>query len=542
MADVVVVGGGPAGSVAALVLARAGFEVVVVERARVSAAQGLRRVSRARARSSASTASASRRGGPRRGVAAARRPPADAARAGTGAAVRAGVARLRARHGSTRPAARAACRAGASIVRGARRRRASSRQGRVAGVRMRDDDGAPHDAARALGRRRRRRGLDGRAPGRVGAAAARNAAVRRSAGTTRGSTTSRAASRCTRARATTSPLNPLGGGLANAMLVVPRDARSPAGRAIVDAGMAGGGREAERRTTARCAHADRAGARIARRVRWRTRVRSPVAAGVVLAGDAAGFLDPFTGQGLYLAFTSGENAALAIVAAARRPRARERARSDATRASAVATSPRASGSPRPSRVLVDVPPLARRAAARLAADPEPRRCADRCAGRAARAAGRAARRSAGTAGPVIVTENARRRSRRRPRRSTGSRRRRSAGRRCCRTTASSACSPSAARRASSRWARWRHVLPDPLDGRTGQRSRDAAHPLPPRARLDARDGRRVALHAARGRRRPASRSSTAWQFVFPVAADWLRPARRRRLSSSTASRRGRWRA
>jgi 2-polyprenyl-6-methoxyphenol hydroxylase-like FAD-dependent oxidoreductase len=45
------------------------------------------------------------------------------------------------------------------------------------------------------------------------------------------------------------------------------------------------------------------------------RVRSPVAPGALLIGDAAGFLNPFTGQGVYLALSGAEAAGTAILAA-----------------------------------------------------------------------------------------------------------------------------------------------------------------------------------------------------------------------------------
>jgi 2-polyprenyl-6-methoxyphenol hydroxylase-like FAD-dependent oxidoreductase len=98
-------------------------------------------------------------------------------------------------------------------------------------------------------------------------------------------------------------------------------------------------------------------------------VRAPIADGLVLAGDAAGFLNPFTGQGVFLALTSAEGAAAAIVASAR-DRAAETAafaRFAATRASDFAARRRVSGLV---GALVDLPPLARRAAARLARSPQ----------------------------------------------------------------------------------------------------------------------------------------------------------------------------
>jgi flavin-dependent dehydrogenase len=51
------------------------------------------------------------------------------------------------------------------------------------------------------------------------------------------------------------------------------------------------------------------------------RVRSPIAPGALLVGDAAGFLNPFTGQGVYLALTGADAAGTAILAALRDRRA-----------------------------------------------------------------------------------------------------------------------------------------------------------------------------------------------------------------------------
>ncbi len=97
--------------------------------------------------------------------------------------------------------------------------------------------------------------------------------------------------------------------------------------------------------------------------------RAAYQAGAVLVGDAAGFLDPFTGQGVFLALSGAERAAGAILAAlrgAQRPRepleayARWRARDVAWRrrlSKAVS-------------LLVDVPVLARRAARRLERFPD----------------------------------------------------------------------------------------------------------------------------------------------------------------------------
>jgi flavin-dependent dehydrogenase len=94
------------------------------------------------------------------------------------------------------------------------------------------------------------------------------------------------------------------------------------------------------------------------------RVRSPIAPGALLVGDAAGFLNPFTGQGVYLALTGADAAGTAILAALRDRRAESSAlgryavartrdfRARSTLCSLVA-------------MILDVAPLARRTANRL---------------------------------------------------------------------------------------------------------------------------------------------------------------------------------
>jgi flavin-dependent dehydrogenase len=98
-------------------------------------------------------------------------------------------------------------------------------------------------------------------------------------------------------------------------------------------------------------------------------VRAAIAPGCVLVGDAAGFLNPFTGQGVFLALTSAEHAATAIVESARQ-RSRESAafgRYAGMRDDDFAIRRRVSGLV---TTLVDLPPLARRAAGRLARSPQ----------------------------------------------------------------------------------------------------------------------------------------------------------------------------
>ncbi len=98
-------------------------------------------------------------------------------------------------------------------------------------------------------------------------------------------------------------------------------------------------------------------------------VRAVAAEGVVLVGDAAGFLNPFTGQGVFLALRSARDAATAVLAAvadracegdAFGTYGRERQRDFAMRRRLTQLV----------NVLVDVPVLARRATSRLRLRPE----------------------------------------------------------------------------------------------------------------------------------------------------------------------------
>ena len=98
-------------------------------------------------------------------------------------------------------------------------------------------------------------------------------------------------------------------------------------------------------------------------------VAAATGAGALLIGDAAGFLNPFTGQGVFLALSSARRAAEAIVAASA-----QRAGGDA--ALAAYASARAGDFAARKRltklvdILIDVPFLARRVADRLRARPE----------------------------------------------------------------------------------------------------------------------------------------------------------------------------
>jgi 2-polyprenyl-6-methoxyphenol hydroxylase-like FAD-dependent oxidoreductase len=156
-------------------------------------------------------------------------------------------------------------------------------------------------------------------------------------------------------------INPLDAERANVMVVVPHAALARwAGD--VDDGVRGKAAELGRGHRS-FAGAVRSGERVAVGP-LAHRVRSPIAPGALLVGDAAGFLNPFTGQGVFLALRGAEAAATAIAAALRERAAesaafvryaRERERDFAARKrlSALVS------------LLIDVPPLARRVVARL---------------------------------------------------------------------------------------------------------------------------------------------------------------------------------
>ena len=160
-------------------------------------------------------------------------------------------------------------------------------------------------------------------------------------------------------------LNPLGHNMTNVMVVVPKTSLA-SWSGFVDAGVAGKAAELGRGHRS-FASAQRVGARAANGPLAHS-VRAPIASGVVLIGDAAGFLNPFTGQGVFLALTSAENAARAIVASAadRSREARAFAGYADDRTADFAVRQRLSAAV---GWLIDVPPLARRAAAKLARSP-----------------------------------------------------------------------------------------------------------------------------------------------------------------------------
>ncbi|GAC1428024.1 MAG: NAD(P)/FAD-dependent oxidoreductase [Candidatus Velthaea sp.] len=156
-------------------------------------------------------------------------------------------------------------------------------------------------------------------------------------------------------------INPLGPDRANVMVVVPHDALAR-WSGDVDEGLRGKAAELGH------GHRSFAGAvRVGERVSvgpLAHRVRTPVVRGALLVGDAAGFLNPFTGQGVYLAL-SGAEAASAVIGRALHDRSAEGA------AFAEYAHER-SGDLRTRKqlsalvsLLIDVPPLARRAVAQL---------------------------------------------------------------------------------------------------------------------------------------------------------------------------------
>lgn len=161
-------------------------------------------------------------------------------------------------------------------------------------------------------------------------------------------------------------INPLAGDLANVMVVVPQTLLETWSGAV-DVGISG----------AACALAagqrtfegvERVGARIAIGP-LEHRTRAATRPGALLVGDALAFLDPFTGQGVFLALAGAERAAQAVVQALRDP-ARESA---ALRAYAQAQSRDAQARRRLSAIVDAVLSnawLARRVARRIQARPQ----------------------------------------------------------------------------------------------------------------------------------------------------------------------------
>ena len=91
-------------------------------------------------------------------------------------------------------------------------------------------------------------------------------------------------------------INPLGAGIANVMAVAPKDRLDTWSRVMEFAAEA---RSGPRVAVGPLVHA----------------VRRSIAPGVLLVGDAAGFLSPFTGQGVFLALRSAQRASAALIRA-----------------------------------------------------------------------------------------------------------------------------------------------------------------------------------------------------------------------------------
>jgi 2-polyprenyl-6-methoxyphenol hydroxylase-like FAD-dependent oxidoreductase len=161
-------------------------------------------------------------------------------------------------------------------------------------------------------------------------------------------------------------INPLDAMLANVMVVVPDRSLAEWSRAVDD-GVRGRAAELGRGVRS-FSGTERVGAR-ASIGPLAFDVASAAAPGALLAGDAAGFLNPFTGQGVYLALRTGRAAAQTIAAAFADPQqeAPSFERYAASRASDLRVRKRLSEM---TNLLIDVPLLARRAAARLARFPD----------------------------------------------------------------------------------------------------------------------------------------------------------------------------
>lgn len=161
-------------------------------------------------------------------------------------------------------------------------------------------------------------------------------------------------------------LNPLSEISANVMVVVPKQRLAEWSRDI-DAGL-GGAAAALGRGVRSFEGATRLGPRVSIGPLSHG-VRRTTAPGALLVGDAAGFLDPFTGQGIFLALTGAEHAAAAIAEAMRDPEREPAAFAeyDRWRARDLTWRRRLC---KTVALLVDMPPLARRAARGLARFPD----------------------------------------------------------------------------------------------------------------------------------------------------------------------------
>ena len=361
MVDVAVAGGGPAGAACALALARAGLRVTLIERA----AFPRRKICGEYLNGGAVAAL------DRLGLAAAVREHATGLRGVRLVPPRAPAVELPFGHGALACERAtldalvlgAAVAAGVTLVRG-RVEDVLREGGRVAGLRLRRDDGGIDDVPA-----RWTVGADG-----CGSVVARRAGLARPSrgrsrfavgGHYRGFGNLDGYVEMYVGAGAYFALNPLGGGLTNVMVVVPKTALA-AWSADVDRGIAGKAAELGRGHRS-FADAQLTGPRAAVGPLAHD-VRAAAAPGVLLAGDAAGFLNPFTGQGVFLALASAECAARAIVAVARGAASEERAfaRYARERSADFAARKRLSAAV---GALIDVAPLARRAAANLARSP-----------------------------------------------------------------------------------------------------------------------------------------------------------------------------
>jgi flavin-dependent dehydrogenase len=287
--DVLVVGAGPAGAATALQLARAGVGVTIIERAafprRKICGEYLGAGALAALDALELGEDVRKQGSALHGV--------RIASAGTRLELRFGRAALsltRERLDGTILAA--ARHAGARLLRGRVDDIVRDGGGRVAGVAFRDDDGERREL-----RARFLVGADG-----VGSTVARKLGLTRSSrgmprfavgGHYRDVAEANGCIEMFVDRHAYLAINPLGDGLANVMAVVPKTATERWARTL---DLAAGSRVGPRVATGPLAH----------------RVRRAIAPGALLVGDAAGFLSPFTGQGVMLALRGAQRAAAAI--------------------------------------------------------------------------------------------------------------------------------------------------------------------------------------------------------------------------------------
>jgi len=355
--DVVVVGGGPAGSATALRLARAGVAVTLVERARFP-----RRKVCGEYQNSGSVEALDRLGvldavraaaQPLRGIrlVAAGAPPVELAFARTA------LACDRATFDSV--LLQAAVDAGTGVVHG-RVEALISEAGRTVGVAYRDESGERQEL-----RARYVAGADG-----AGSIVARKLGLTRPLGNERrfaigghyrGFGDLDGYVEMYVGGGAYFAINPLDAARANVMVVVP-NAALERWSGDVDDGVRGKAAELG------CGRRSFSGVqRIGERASvgpLAHRVRSPIAPGAVLIGDAAGLLNPFTGQGVFLALSGAEAASTAILTALRDRRA------EASAFERYATLRKRDFRARRAlcallTLLVDISPLARRTAARL---------------------------------------------------------------------------------------------------------------------------------------------------------------------------------